>query len=393
MKKSLLFFFVIASTLLLESCYSAQGYFNTAQYDNAIIKASKRLRRKPDDQKHIDILVNSWNIANNLDKDEIDQSINLNTAESWDRVYQAYKRLDARQRVMRQLPRLRPSNPQTDINFVYEDYSGALQNAKQNAINNLVAKGDELMGQNNRLMARTAYEYYLKASSYDPSNTMLAEKVNQALLAGQTNVRLNVTPNTQLNLPESFLNQVYNKNYSTLQNTWLKFYVNNPNIQYHYIVDAMINNVIISPEKISESTYIDKKTIQDGVEYIRKPDGSFATDSLGNRLTKPKYIDVTCEVKKIIMTKDFSVTGFLTMFDIRTPEARFCNEPINAINNFSYEYGIARGDTRALSNVSSNLIAKQPRNFPTNMELLNGTQTILADAIYNRVLYYKGNFN
>lgn len=384
MKKILPVTIGICLLLFLGSCYSAKKSYEKGNYDQAISLAAKKLRKKPDDQKTIEILVNSWEIANKIDKDDLNRQLNSSNPD-WESIFQIYSRLDNRQRTVMQLPKLKPSNPQTNVDFVFEDYSSALNNAKQNAIQKLIAQGDEAIAMGDRFNARKAYDYYIKAYGYDNANTQVKLKADNAYLQGLTHVLIQAAPSGQIIIPENFISQSLNKKWNNLESTWLRLHnVFQGNFVYHYYVDVLINNVQISPDRVVETSYVDTKKIEDGWEYAKNPDGSVRTDSLGNKIKIPVYRDITATVRKYTMTKEATINGTVVIYGTES-DNKFANDPIFATNQFNYSYGTATGDTRALSQASLDLVNRKPALFPSSNDLILGASNNFGNAIYDKV--------
>lgn len=377
--------------LLLGSCYSAKKSYERGNYDQAISLAAKKLRKKPDDQKTIDILVNSWEIANKIDKDDLNRQLNSSNPD-WEAIYNIYTRLDNRQRIVMQLPKLRPSNPQTNVDFEFEDYSLALNNAKQNAIQKLVVQGDQALALGGRFNARLAYDYYSKAYGYDNSNTEIKVKADNAFLQGLTHIMIQAAPAGQVNIPENFITQALNKKWNNLETKWTRLHtVFQGNFVYHYYVDVMINNVMVSPDRVVETSYVDTKKIEDGWEYAKNPDGSVRTDSLGNKIKIPVYRDITATVRKYTMTKEATINGTIIIYGNES-DRKYVNDPIFGTNQFNYSYATATGDTRALSQASLDLVNRKPALFPSNNDIILGASNGFGNAVYDKVNQNKNVF-
>ncbi len=375
----------------LGGCYSAKKSYERGDYDMAITLAAKKLRKKPDDQKTIEILVNSWEISNRVDKDELNSQLSGSNPD-WERVYALYKRLDDRQRIVMQLPKLKPESRHTNVDFVYEDYGSALNNAKQNAIDDLVKKGDEFLSKGDRFNARTAYDYYNKAYGYDNSNSSIKGKMDQSVAIGTTHMLVQVAAGSQVTLPENFIRDALNRKWTNLENNWLRIHnIFQGNFVYHYFTDVLINSVVVSPERVAETSYVDTKKIEDGWEYVKNGDGSVKTDSLGNKLKQPVYRDITSTVRKYTMTKDVVINGTVVIYGIDS-DRKYANDAISGNYAFNYSYGTATGDSRALSTTSQSLINKKPVNFPTNNELIMNANTTFGNAVYDKVSQYKSVF-
>jgi len=376
---------------LISGCYSAQKSYERGDYDRAIVLSSKKLRKKPDDQKKIEILVNSWEISNRVDKDALNAHLSSPDPD-WEQVYLLYKKLDNRQNVVKQLPKLKPDSKKWNVDFKFEDYSVAMFNAKQQAVDDMIAKGDAMLAGGGRMNARSAYDMYNKAYSYDNTNSWIKSKVDQAYLMGQTRVMVRIAPANMIYLPDGFIQQCLNKRWTNLETTWTKYYTTyQPEVIYHYYNDVLINSITMSPERVSETSYVDTKKIEDGWEYIKNPDGSIKTDSLGNKLKQTVYRDITCNIRKYTMTKDVTVYANIMIYNAEN-EFRIANDPITTSYSWRYEYATAKGDSRALSTTSQNLVNKQVINYPTNNEMILNTSPNFGTSVYDKVNQYKNNF-
>jgi hypothetical protein len=391
MKKLIPILLSVLFVTVLGGCYSAQKSYERGDYDKAIELAAKKLRKKPDDQKTIEIMVNSWEISNRVDKDDLNGQLNSSNPD-WEKVYSIYKRLDDRQRIVKQLPKLKPDSKKWNVDFQFEDYTTAMNNSKQHAIESLTQKGDEALAKGDRFSARTAYDLYNKAYSYDNSNSGVKSKADQAYLMSQTHILIQAAPANMVTLPENFIRQALDKKWNQLESGWLKFHnIFQGNFVYHYYTDVLINSVVVTPERVAETSYVDTKKIEDGWEYAKNPDGSVKTDSSGNKIKQTVYRDITCTVKKFTMTKEATVNGTVTIYGIDS-DRKYANDAILSTYTFKYEYATAQGDSRALSSTSQNLVNKKAIEFPQNNELIMNASTTFGNFIYDKVNQYKSSF-
>jgi tetratricopeptide (TPR) repeat protein len=391
MKKLIPLFASFLIIAFISSCQSAKQAYEKGNYDKAIQLAAKKLRKKPDDQKTIDYLVNSWEISNRVDKEDLNRELSSSNPD-WEKVYALYRKLDDRQRVVMQLPKLKPTNPQTNVDFQFEDYTAALDNAKQQAVDKLTKQGDDLMTMGDRFNARKAYDAYNKAFGYDPYNTAVKDKMNQAKTAGITHVLVQIAPTNQVNLPENFIKKALDKKWENLQSTWVQIHSQyQSGMVYHYYADVLVNQATVSPEKVAETSFVETKKIEDGFDYARNQDGSYKLDTLGNKIKVPVYKDVSCTVKKTTQSKETMVTGTVVIYGIDS-ERKYCNDNITSNYQFTNAYATAKGDSRALSKTSQDLINKKEAPFPSNMDMLMNAGPNLGNSIYDKVNQYKSNF-
>jgi hypothetical protein len=391
MKKLIHIFTAILFIAFVGSCESAKKAYENGRYDKAIQLAAKKLRKKPDDQKTIEVLVNSWEISNRVDKEDLNRQLTGSNPD-WEQVFNLYKKLDARQRIVMQLPKLKPDNHRTNVDFQFEDYTAALDDAKQHAIEKLIKEGDGMMAMGDRFNARKAYDTYNKAFGYDPYNTSIKEKMDQSKLAGLTHILVQIAPAGQVSLPENFIRQALDKKWSALESTWTRIHTNyQANFTYHYYADVLLNQVTVSPEKVAETSFVETQKIEDGWEYARNQDGSYKTDTLGNKIKVTVYKDVSCTVKKITQSKETNMNGTVIIYGIDS-DKKYCNDNISGSFTFVNVYATAKGDSRALSKTSQDLIGKKEMAYPTNADMLMNVCPNLGNAIYDKVNQYKSSF-
>jgi hypothetical protein len=267
-----------------------------------------------------------------------------------------------------------------------------MNNSKQHAIDDLTKKGDDALALGDRFNARKAYDFYNKAYSYDNSNNAIKSKSDQAFLMSQTHILIQAAPANMVTLPENFIRQALDKKWSQLESGWLKFHNSfQGNLVYHYYTDVLINSVVVTPERVAETSYVDTKKIEDGWEYAKNSDGSVKTDSAGNKIKQTVYRDITCTVRKFTMTKEATVNGTVTIYGIDS-DRKYANDAILSTYTFKYEYATASGDSRALSTTSQGLVNKKAIEFPVNNELILNASTNFGNFIYDKVNQYKSSF-
>jgi hypothetical protein len=127
--KRILQIFVILSILFSAGCSSSKKQLSKGNYDAAIDKAVKELRRDRDDEKQIQILSESYRIANELDQERIRYLKMEGRANSWDEVYQIYQALSSRQTLVRTVTPLNLDGRTVD--FPYVDYMSDMVEAKR----------------------------------------------------------------------------------------------------------------------------------------------------------------------------------------------------------------------------------------------------------------------
>lgn len=99
MKRIIPVFIII--TLLFAGCGSSKKQLSRGNYDAAIDKAVRELRRDRDDEKQIQILSESYRVANDLDQERIRYLKMEGRPDAWDEIYRIYQGLSSRQTMVR----------------------------------------------------------------------------------------------------------------------------------------------------------------------------------------------------------------------------------------------------------------------------------------------------
>lgn len=388
------YFFILSvfNILLLASCVSAKKQFERGNYDKSLEISVKKLRKNPADQKHIDILLNAYTIANERDKDEINRLKATNNEDNWEQIYVLYKRLDKRQSLIKQMPELKPTNPMSDVKFEFTDYSEELFNSKNKAVESLYTLGVQNLEKGDRFSCRTAYNYFNRVIGYDPHYKDVQQKIQMASVSGMTRVLYGVNRQTNQPLPQAFEQNLLNIDLSGFNRNWLQIdKVVQGNVNYHYFIEVIVTQVIEQPERVKETIYTEKKTIEDGWEYAKNPDGSLQRDSLGNLIKVTIYREVTAQIKKIEQEKLCTVNGLILIYE-QGVNYKIAEEPIFGTATFQNVYATARGDSRAMSEESLRLTKNNPKPFPTFTEMVMMASSSFNNAVYDKIRQYKNAF-
>ena len=92
MKRILPFFFIL--TIILSGCGSSKKQLQRGNYDAAIDKAVKDLRRNPRDEKQALILNQSYKVANDQDNERVRFLKMEGRPNNWDEIYLIYKGIE-----------------------------------------------------------------------------------------------------------------------------------------------------------------------------------------------------------------------------------------------------------------------------------------------------------
>src|SRR5665647_630450 len=158
MKRIIPFVFIL--TIILSGCGSSKKQLQKGNYDAAIAKAVKQLRKDPNDVKQIEILERSFQVANDRDNERIRFLKMEGKPNNWDDIYLVYKSLSDRQSLVKSVTPLNKNGESVD--FPYVDYMAEMVNAKRKAADFYYAHGIELMKSGIKESSRQAYAEYLR---------------------------------------------------------------------------------------------------------------------------------------------------------------------------------------------------------------------------------------
>ena len=162
MKRIVSLIFIL--TIILSGCGSSKKQLEKGNYDAAIQKAVKQLRKDSKDVKQIDILSQAYKVSNEQDIERIRTLKMEGKPNNWDEIYLVYKSLNDRQSLVRTVTPLNANGRSVD--FSYVDYVPDMVNAKRKAADFYYAHGTDLMKSNIKESYRQAYAEFLRAKEY-----------------------------------------------------------------------------------------------------------------------------------------------------------------------------------------------------------------------------------
>ena len=100
--RSLLFLFTLST--FLGACSSGKKAFEHGDYFDAVLLSVKRLRQKPDHEKSIETLKESYPLAVSYLEGQVNNTLAANAPYKWKSVIQSYKQIDRLYEEIRQCP-------------------------------------------------------------------------------------------------------------------------------------------------------------------------------------------------------------------------------------------------------------------------------------------------
>jgi hypothetical protein len=363
MKKIIPFIFIL--TIVLSGCGSSKKQLEKGNYDAAIQKAVKDLRKDPKDVKQIDILSQAYKIANEQDNERVRMLKMEAKSDSWDEIYQVYMALTNRQSLVRTVTPL-SMNGRT-VDFPYVDYMPEMVNAKRKAADYYFAHGNELMKSNLKESYRQAFAEFLRAKEYVGDYAGIDNKIQEAKFQGISKVFVSLQNNSRIKFPKEFEDGLLALDFAKLNSDWVEYYSQNlnDNTQYDYFVNVNIKNVAVSPDQSLQRDSVIKRDIEDGFSYVLDKKGNVMRDSLGNDIRQKKYKTVQCALVETMQSKECRIEGEVEVVQMN-PNKILTKDPIGAKSNFENISSRALGDIQALNEKQLERTKTSIIPFPTD---------------------------
>lgn len=372
--------FIIALTILLSGCGSSKKQLEKGNYDAAIQKAVKQLRKDKSDAKQIDILEQAYKIANEQDNERVRMLKMEAKANNWDQIYLVYKALNDRQSLVRTVTPLNMKGRSVD--FLYVDYMPEMINAKQKAADFYYAHGTELMKNGIKESYRQAFAEFKRAKEYIGDYEGIDSKIQETRIQGMSRVFISIQNTSILKFPKEFEDDLLALDLPRLNSEWVEYHTQNlnDNTQYDYFVNVNIKNVAVSPDQSQHLDSVIKRDIEDGYSYVLDKKGNVMRDSLGNDIKQKKYKTVQCALVETIQTKACRIDGDVEVIQVN-PNKVVKKDPIGARSNFENISSRALGDLQALNAKQLERTKTSIVPFPTDIEMIMRCSESLKLAI------------
>lgn len=359
--KKILYLSVII--LFLAACNGAEKAYQKGNYDLAIKKSVKKIKKDPYDAAHLRILEESYINANRIDNDRIAYLKKENRPESSEELFQLYTKLKSRQDIVK-------TSPNIPAGIKFEDYDQEIINAKSGAAEYHYAKGEQLLASESHYDARLALDEFNKTKSFFSDYKDVNNKIEQSKVKGTSNVKIELVNNApQVKLPSHFTQKIKMDSLNVLKTDWINYSYPQDGIEYYYTIRTNITKIIAPREANLEKQFKESKQVVDGWEYKKDAEGKELKDSLGNKIKIDKYKTIFCDVKQEITTKKVTINWQVEYFENgkTTPVKTF---PYVSEGIFNQVISYPNGDMAALSDETKKTVNLKPQPIPTVDELI-----------------------
>ncbi len=293
-------------------------------------------------------------------------------SEEWERVNRLHRQIEQRQnRIQPLLPLVSKDGYRARFEFV--DIAQMEKESRERAAEYLYQRAQVLLEQGrrgDRQAAREAHQALCDIENryfrhYKDKEDLLRE----ARSLGVSHVGFEVLNQSGRLLPPRFEDRLLAFGLNELNTEWKRFHLNpSSDLLLDYRVVFRIDQIEVSPERVSERLYTDEAEVEDGWEYVLDERGNVRKDSLGNDIKRPRIVRVRAEVVEVYQTKAVRIAGLLDIRDDRG--YRLFSRPMSTEVLFENYASTFRGDRRALSKESRARIGNVPLPFPSDADML-----------------------
>ena len=370
--------------LILSGCSSSKKQLGKGNYEAALDKAVKQLRKDSRDTKQISILDKSFKTLSEQDNERIRYLKLEEKPANWDEIYQINKRMSDRQAYVRTVTPLE-LNGKT-IEYPYIDYMPEMVAAKRKSADFYFAHGNELMKNKLKESYRQAYNEFIRAKEYVGNYDGIDNKIDDAKYLGMSRVLITLQNKSLIKFDQEFEQDLLSLDLPRLNSEWVEYHTKdlNQNTQYDYFVNINVRNIIVSPDQTMQKDTVVKKEVEDGFSYQLDKKGNVMKDSLGNDIKTKKYKTLQCALIETIQSKACQINGDVEVIQVN-PNKVLKKDPLGAQSDFEYVSARALGDIQALSQAQIEKTKSKAVPFPSDMEMVLRCSDALKQAINGAV--------
>ena len=368
--------------LLVFSCTSGKKAFEKGNYDQALQKATNRLRQNPNNKKAIETLQMGYPFAINWHLDNVEKFRVSNVVFAFERINAEYKRINYLNDEIRKCPSCLNvvSNLQT---FIFEENASA-----EKAAEIRYSFGEQLLSESieegNKQKGIDAYYHFVKANELIRGYANVYTKIEESKWAATTKVVIEevMTGSRMLDVSADFFyNNIQNHLAQLLPSQFVRFY--SP-------IEAQSNKVV-NPDQIIrlQFDYFDV-----GQVHIKEKEMLRFKDSVIVGKTKDadgNKVDVYGTVKARVFSKSKKVVSDgvldLTIIDFNSGRV-LTQEKLLGEHIWVTKWGHFRGNEKALNERDWEIVNSRKVQQPHPQELF----VAFTQPIFDQVTYKLGDF-
>ncbi|NND32514.1 MAG: hypothetical protein HKN76_07980 [Saprospiraceae bacterium] len=350
-------------------CRSVEKMIDQGNFDRAIDKSMRKIAGKENlGTKHVLAIEAAFSKANDRDIAKIKSVFGSDRAEEWKNAVLILNKIEDRQAsVQHFLPLVGKDGYQAKFAFVKTtDLRENAYDSIQKFTHREAKRQLERARLGNKSAARTAYVMFEELWKYSSEYLDGRDLQEESRDLGVSHIQIKVTNQTNGYIPPNTLDQLVKENFEN--EFWIKYHFDRNYELADREIIIELTDLSIGPERIHEVTHVDRREIEDGFEYVLDHNGNVAKDSLGNDIKRILYRPIKAWVTKTRQQKEAMVRGEIINRNLVSGEVEYM--PFDASLIFEHHSGRYRGNRKALSTESRELIGIAPLPFPDNEQMV-----------------------
>jgi predicted nucleic-acid-binding protein len=166
--------FLLPVLIFILSCSSGKKALQKGNYYQAIGQAVDRLKSDPDNEKASKVLTEGYPLAIAWSQEELDFALSSNKAFKWEQTIPTMQQVNRLSDIIRSTPAARKIISEPKM------YTSELNMAYEKAASERYLAGINLLEQNSREAARTAFEHFYKADQFIPGYENVVQEMEIA---------------------------------------------------------------------------------------------------------------------------------------------------------------------------------------------------------------------
>lgn len=371
MKKSILFLFLF----IFSACgvKQTQSMLSSGDYDGAINRAIDGLRTNKNaksNQDYVYLLEESFAKAKERDEASIQLLVKENNATNYERVYDLYKQLMARQDKIKPLLPLKLLKENRNALFPFKDYTDELLASKTNFTSYLYQNAKKLLTSSNKLDCREAYDDLVYLDQLNPNYLDVRKLIDEAQFKGTDFVYVSTKNDTQMIIPSRLQDDLLDFGTLGLNDKWTVYHSKKQSgITYDFSLVITFRAITLSPEQVKEKQFTKEKQVKDGTKPLLDANGNNVKDQNGNNVLVDNMKTVSISIFEFTQFKSCQVTAKVDFIDQRTTQL-IDTFPLSSEYVFNYVYANFNGDKRACESNYYTYFDRRAVPFPSNEQMV-----------------------
>ena len=366
---------LLALALIMVACGSGnvEKLISSGNFDSAINKSISKLKTNKNakgKQEYVYLLQEAYAKANERDLTQINYLMKEANASNFEKVYNLYLNLQARQDKVRRILPLKLLDKGTDAVFKMDDYSDEIISSKNGLSSYLYANSMKLLESNNKIDIRQAYDDLMYLDQLNPNFNDVRKKIDEAQFRGTDFVHVYTKNETNMVIPTRLQDDLLNFGTYGLNDKWTVYHNNKQkNINYDFGMLVNFRQINISPEQVREKEFVKEKQVKDGTKTLLDSNGNVVKDSLGNPIKVDNFKTIRVNIYEFRQFKSVQVAAKVDYIDYRDNQLI---ESFPLASEFIFEniYSTFNGDKNACEPDYYQYFDRRAIPFPSNEQMV-----------------------